>query len=439
MSGHSHPIELLRFNTCGSVDDGKSTLIGRLLYDSKSLMEDQIEAMEKSAAITGGGQINLANLTDGLRAEREQGITIDVAYRYFATPKRKFIVADTPGHVQYTRNMVTGASTANLSIVLVDARQGVIEQTRRHTLIASLLGIPHLVIAINKMDLVDWKEERFQEIRDEIEDFLPKLGNFRDVKFIPMSALNGDNVVDRSTKTPWYEGPALLHHLETVHIASDWNFSTFRFPVQWVNRPNNPTDHALHDFRGLSGQIASGVIRKGQQVVVLPIGIKTTVKDIWNYDHSMPEAFCPQSVTLCLEHDIDISRGDMIVGLENLPGRSDDLTARICWMHLRPLQAGKKYFLKHGTQTVQAVVTAVENKINFDTLETVEATGTLAMNDIGAIKIRTAKPLVFDGYSTNRLTGSFILIEQGTNLTVGAGMLAPPLEACKPEYSDFAI
>ena len=384
MSGHTHPIELLRFNTCGSVDDGKSTLIGRLLYDSKSLMEDQIEAMEKSAAITGGGQINLANLTDGLRAEREQGITIDVAYRYFATPKRKFIVADTPGHVQYTRNMVTGASTANLSIVLVDARQGVIEQTRRHTLIASLLGIPHLVIAINKMDLVDWKEERFQEIRDEIEGFLPRLGNFRDVKFIPMSALNGDNVVDRSTKTPWYEGPALLHHLETVHIASDWNLSTFRFPVQWVNRPNNPTDHALHDFRGLSGQIASGVVRKGQQVVVLPVGIKTTVKDIWNYDHSMPEAFCPQSITLCLEHDIDISRGDMIVGLENLPGRSADLTARICWMHLRPLSAGKKYFLKHGTQTVQAVVTQIENKINFDTLEAEPAPATLAMNDIAA-------------------------------------------------------
>jgi sulfate adenylyltransferase subunit 1 len=439
MSTHSHPIELLRFNTCGSVDDGKSTLIGRLLYDSKSLMEDQVEALEKSADITGGGQINLANLTDGLRAEREQGITIDVAYRYFATPKRKFIVADTPGHVQYTRNMVTGASTANLSIVLVDARQGVIEQTRRHTLIASLLGIPHLVIAINKMDLVDWKEERFQEIRDEIEDFLPKLGNFRDVKFIPMSALNGDNVVDRSTKTPWYEGPALLHHLETVHIASDWNFSTFRFPVQWVNRPNNPTDHALHDFRGLSGQIASGIVRKGQQVIVLPVGIKTTVKDIWNYDHSMPEAFCPQSVTLCLEHDIDISRGDMIVGLENLPGRSADLTARICWMHLRPLSAGKKYFLKHGTQTVQAVVTQIENKINFDTLEPEPAPATLAMNDIGGIRIKTAKPLVFDGYAINRLTGSFILIEQGTNATVAAGMFSAPLEAVKPEYSDFAI
>jgi bifunctional enzyme CysN/CysC/sulfate adenylyltransferase subunit 1 len=434
-----HPIEILRFNTCGSVDDGKSTLIGRLLYDTKSLMEDQIEALERSADITGGGMINLANLTDGLRAEREQGITIDVAYRYFATPKRKFIVADTPGHVQYTRNMVTGASTANLSIVLVDARAGVIEQTRRHTYIAALLGIPHLVIAVNKMDLVDWKEERFQEIRDEIEDFLPKLDVFRDVKFIPISALAGDNVVDASKKTPWYPGPTLLAHLETVHIASDWNFSTFRFPVQWVNRPNNPTDKSLHDFRGLSGQIASGIIRKGQQVVVLPIGIKTTIKDVWTYGSSIDEAFCPQSVTLCLEHDIDVSRGDMIVGLENLPGCSADLHARICWMHTRPLQPGKKYFLKHGTQTVQAVVTQLESKINFSTLEPEPAPSAFAVNDIGAIRIKTAKPIVFDGYTTNRLTGSFILIEQGTNATVAAGMLFPPTEAVKPEYTDFAI
>jgi bifunctional enzyme CysN/CysC/sulfate adenylyltransferase subunit 1 len=434
-----HPIELLRFNTCGSVDDGKSTLIGRLLYDSKSLMEDQVAALEKSADITGGGQINLANLTDGLRAEREQGITIDVAYRYFATPKRKFIVADTPGHVQYTRNMVTGASTANLSIVLVDARQGVIEQTRRHTYIAALLGIPHLIIAVNKMDLVDWKQERFLEIRDEIEDFLPKLDVFRDVKFIPLSALNGDNVVDASSKTPWYEGPTLLRHLENVHIASDWNLNSFRFPVQWVNRPNNPTDKTLHDFRGLSGMIASGIVRQGQQVVVLPLGIKTTVKEIWTYHGSVPEAFCPQSVTLCLEHDIDVSRGDMIVGLENLPGREAELSARVCWMHQRPLQAGKKYFLKHTTQTVQAVVTQIENKINFDTLEPEPAPVTLAINDIGGIRLKTAKPLVFDGYSTNRLTGSFILIEPGTNATVAAGMLSAPVEAVKPEYTDFAI
>jgi sulfate adenylyltransferase subunit 1 len=434
-----HPIEILRLNTCGSVDDGKSTLIGRLLYDSKNLMEDQLEALERSADITGGGQINLANLTDGLRAEREQGITIDVAYRYFATPKRKFIVADTPGHVQYTRNMVTGASTANLSIVLVDARQGVIEQSRRHTYIAALLGIPHLVIAINKMDLVDWSEDRYWEIRDEFEDFLPKLDVFRDVKFMPISALNGDNVVEPSKQTPWYEGPTLLAHLETVHIASDWNLNALRFPVQWVNRPNNPTDTRLHDFRGLSGQIASGIVRKGQTVAVLPAGIKTTVKDIWTYNGSLEQAFCPQSVTLCLEHDIDVSRGDMIVGLENLPGQNSDLHAHVCWMHQRKLQAGKKYFLKHATQTVQAVVTQVESRINMSTFEPETAPAALAMNDVGIVRLKTAKPIVYDGYNTNRLTGSFILIEQGTNATVGAGMLLPPAEAVKPEYNDFAI
>jgi bifunctional enzyme CysN/CysC/sulfate adenylyltransferase subunit 1 len=435
----NHPIELLRFNTCGSVDDGKSTLIGRLLYDSKSIMEDQMEALERSADITGGGQINLANLTDGLRAEREQGITIDVAYRYFATPRRKFIVADTPGHVQYTRNMVTGASTANLSIVLVDARQGVIEQTRRHTYIAALLGIPHLVIAVNKMDLVDWSEERFLQIRDEIEGFLPKLDVFKDVKFIPLSALNGDNVVSLSDKTPWYVGPALLGHLETVHIASDWNLSAFRLPVQWVNRPNNPTDKALHDFRGLSGQIAGGILKRGQKVMILPSGVKSIVKDIWTYDGSIEEAFSPQSVTLCLADDLDVSRGDMIVGMESLPGMGTELRARVCWMAPRPLQAGRKYLLKHGTQTVQAIVTKLESRIDFDTLEPVPDSAELAMNGIGQVGIRTAKPLVFDGYTTNRLTGAFILIEPGTNATVGAGMLYPPTEAVKPEYNDFAI
>jgi bifunctional enzyme CysN/CysC/sulfate adenylyltransferase subunit 1 len=321
----------------------------------------------------------------------------------------------------------------------VDARAGVIEQTRRHTYIAALLGIPHLIIAVNKMDLVDWSEERYQEIRDEIEAFLPKLDVFRDVKFIPISALEGDNVVDASKKTPWYEGPTLLNHLETVHIASDWNLSALRFPVQWVNRPNDPTDKQLHDFRGLSGQLASGIIRANQEVVVLPIGIKTTVKEIWTYDGSLPEAFCPQSVTLCLAHDIDISRGDMIVGLDNLPGRSADLHARICWMHIRPLQAGKKYFLKHATQTVQAVVTQLESRINFDTLEPEAAPAALAVNDIGIVRIKTAKPIVFDSYTTPRRTGSFILIEQGTNATVAAGMLFPPTEAVKPEYTDFAI
>ncbi len=435
-----HPIELLRFNTCGSVDDGKSTLIGRLLYDSKNLMEDQIEALERSADITGGGQINLANLTDGLRAEREQGITIDVAYRYFATPRRKFIVADTPGHVQYTRNMVTGASTANLSIVLVDARLGVIEQTRRHSYIAALLGTPHLIIAVNKMDLVDWSEERFLQIRDDIEAFLPKLGVLKDVRFIPISALNGDNVVEKSTKMPWYEGPTLLGHLETLHIASDWDLTAFRLPVQWVNRPNNPTDPHLHDFRGLSGQIARGLVKVGDRVMVLPAGIKATVKQIWTYDGPVEEAFAPQSVTVCLSEDIDVSRGDMIVGLDGLPGMTTDLRAHVCWMHQRPLAKGKKYYLKHTTQTVQAMVTSLDHRVNIQTFDAEPEPAELPMNGIGEIHLRTSKPLVFDGYSTNRLTGSFILIDPASgNQTVGAGMLFPPEEPVKPEYQDFAI
>jgi sulfate adenylyltransferase subunit 1 len=434
----AHPIELLRFNTCGSVDDGKSTLIGRLLYDSKSIMEDQMEALERSADITGGGQINLANLTDGLRAEREQGITIDVAYRYFATPRRKFIVADTPGHVQYTRNMVTGASTANLSIVLVDARLGVIEQSRRHTYLASLLRIPHLVIAINKMDLVGWSEERYLEIRDEFEKFLPLL-DIKDVKFIPISALNGDNVVEPSKQTPWYVGPTLLGHLETVHIASDWNLNGFRLPVQWVNRPNNPTNEELHDFRGLSGQIASGIVKVGQKVMVLPSGLKSTVKELWTYDGKLQEAFCPQGITLQLADDLDVSRGDMIVGLDALPGMSTELHAKLCWMHPRPLQRGRKYFLKHTTQTVQAVVTALESRININNYDVEPEPAELALNDIGEVRLKVSKALIYDGYATNRLTGAFVLIEQGTNATVAAGMLQPPLEAVKPEYNDFAI
>ncbi|MBL9189359.1 MAG: sulfate adenylyltransferase [Opitutaceae bacterium] len=432
------PVDILRFNTCGSVDDGKSTLIGRLLYDSKSLMEDQIEALERSADITGGGQINLANLTDGLRAEREQGITIDVAYRYFATPRRKFIIADTPGHVQYTRNMVTGASNANLSIILVDARTGVIEQSRRHTAIAALLRIPHLVVAVNKMDLVGWSEARFLEIRAQFEEFLPRL-DIKDVKFIPMSALNGDNVVEPSPHTPWYVGPTLLGHLETVHIASDWNLNGFRLPVQWVNRPNNPTDHSLHDFRGFSGQIAGGIVRTGQKVIAFPAGIVTTVKQIWTYDGVVQEAFCPQSVTLVLEHDIDISRGSMLVGLDHLPGSHSDLQAEVCWMHPRALQPGKKYYLKHTTHTVQVSVTEIVNRLNLATLDSDEGAAELAMNDIGEIRLRTAKPLVFDGYANNRLTGSFILIEQGTNATVAAGMLLPPREIVKPENGDYVI
>jgi bifunctional enzyme CysN/CysC/sulfate adenylyltransferase subunit 1 len=302
-----------------------------------------------------------------------------------------------------------------------------------------LLGIPHLVIAVNKMDLVNWDKERFLEIRDEIEDFLPKLDVFRDVKFIPISALNGDNVVTPSKETPWYEGPTLLAHLENIHIASDWNLNVFRFPVQWVNRPNNPTDKKLHDFRGLSGQIAAGIVRKNQEVIVLPAGLKTTVKDIWTYDGSPGEAFCPQSVTLCLAHDLDVSRGDMIVGLESLPGRSADLHARVCWMHQRPLSANKKYFLKHSTQTVQAVVTQLESRINMATFEAEPNPAELKINDIGVVRLKISKPIVFDGYTTNRLTGSFILIEQGTNATVAAGMLFPPTEAVTPEYTDFAI
>lgn len=433
-----HHVDLLRFNTCGSVDDGKSTLIGRLLYDSKSVMEDQLAALERSADITGGGQINLANLTDGLRAEREQGITIDVAYRYFATPHRKFIIADTPGHVQYTRNMVTGASSANLSVILVDARLGVIEQSRRHACIASLLRIPHLVVVVNKMDLAGWSEERFVEIRGQFEEFLPRL-DMKDVKFIPASALHGDNVVNSSRNTPWYPGPTLLGHLEGVHIGSDWNLSEFRLPVQWVNRPRNPKDGALHDFRGFSGQIAGGIVRLGQPVMVLPSGLTSSVKEIWTLDGPLQEAFSPQSVTLVLEHDIDVSRGDLFVDPQRLPGASSDLHAKICWMHPRPLQPGKKYFLKHTTQTVQAVVNTIEHRINVSTLEPEPETPELAMNDIGEIRLRTSKPLVFDAYGTNRLTGSFILIEQGTNATVGAGMLFSPTEVARPEYKDFAI
>ncbi len=432
------PIDILRLNTCGSVDDGKSTLIGRLLYDSKSLMEDQLEALQRSADITGGGQINLANLTDGLRAEREQGITIDVAYRYFATPRRKFIIADTPGHVQYTRNMVTGASTANLSIVLVDARTGVIEQSRRHTAIASLLGIPHLVVAVNKMDLMGWSEQRFLEIRAQFEEFLPRL-DIKDVKFIPLSALNGDNVVEPSPHTPWYVGPTLLGHLESVHIASDWNLNGFRLPVQWVNRPNQPDDPALHDFRGVSGQIAGGIVRRGKKVMVLPAGIMTTVKQIWTYDGAVEEAFCPQSVTVVLEHDIDVSRGSMLIGVEHPPGSGTDLRASVCWMHPRALQPGRKFLLKHTTHLVQAVVTELVSKLDMAQLSTEAVPAALAMNDIGEVRIRTARPLVYDGYATNRLTGSFILIEPGTNATVAAGMLQPPPEVVKPESADYVI
>jgi len=409
-----------------------------LLYDSRSVYEDQLHSIQRASVNRSAGAIDFSLFTDGLRAEREQGITIDVAYRYFATPRRKFIIADTPGHIQYTRNMVTGASSANLSIILVDARAGVIEQSRRHTALAALLRIPHLVVAVNKMDLVGWSEQRFLEIRAQFEEFLPRL-DIKDVKFIPLSALNGDNVVDPSPHTPWYVGPTLLGHLESVHIASDWNLNGFRLPVQWVNRPNNPTDVSLHDFRGFSGQIAGGIVRTGQKVIAFPAGITTTVKQIWTYDGPVAEAFCPQSVTLVLEHDIDISRGSMLIGTDHLPGQSPDLQAEVCWMHARGLQAGKRYFLKHTTHTVQVVVTELLSKLNMATLESESGPVQLAMNDIGEIRLRTAKPLVFDGYASNRLTGSFILIEPGTNATVAAGMLRPPQEIVKPENGDYVI
>jgi sulfate adenylyltransferase subunit 1 len=430
-------IDLLRFNTCGSVDDGKSTLIGRLLYDSKSLMEDQLAALDRAADLSGGGAVNLANLTDGLRAEREQGITIDVAYRYFATPRRRFIIADTPGHIQYTRNMVTGASTANLSIVLVDARAGVLEQSRRHTAIASLLRIPHLVVAVNKMDLVDWSQDRFDEIRGEFEAFLPRLG-IRDVQFIPVSALNGDNIVEPSGRAAWYSGPTLLHHLETVHIASDRELERFRLPVQWVNRPNNPRDPALHDFRGFSGQIAGGVVRVGDRVTVLPGGVSSTVREIHASDGTVLEALCPESVTLVLEDAVDASRGSMIVASDRLPGGDTTLRAHVCWMHPRALVAGRKLLLKHGAATIQAQVTTIVHRLDLDSFTPV-ATDRLNLNDLGEVRVKTARPVFYDGYETNRATGSFILIDAETNATVAAGMLRPPTESLRPEYLDYAI
>ena len=437
-SSTSRGVDILRFNTCGSVDDGKSTLIGRLLYDSKSLMEDQLEALERSADLVGHGEINLANLTDGLRAEREQGITIDVAYRYFSTPRRRFIVADTPGHVQYTRNMVTGASTANLSIVLVDARLGLSEQSRRHTAIAATLRIPHLVVAVNKMDLVGWSEARFREIVAGFEEFLPRLG-IRDVKFIPLSALNGDNVVEPSAHTPWYSGPPLLAHLESVHIASDWDLERFRLPVQWVNRPHRPEHPELHDFRGFSGQIAGGVVRVGDRVMALPGGLVTTVKRLHTFHGDVESAFCPQSVTVELEHDIDLSRGGVLVAPDALPGGSRSLRAQLCWMHPRALKPGRRLLLKHTTQTTPAIVEEILSRIDLSTLASIPAPGELALNDLGEIRLRTAKPVFYDGYATNRQTGSFILIDADTHATVAAGMLAAPEEPVRPEETDYAI
>ncbi len=411
--------ELLRFSTAGSVDDGKSTLIGRLLYDSKSIFEDQYEAVKTATERRGEEGVNLALLTDGLKAEREQGITIDVAYRYFATPKRKFIIADTPGHIQYTRNMVTGASTANVALILVDARIGVIEQTRRHSIISSLLQIPHLVICINKMDLVDYKQEVYNAIKEDFEQFASKL-DVHDVTFIPISALKGDNVVERSANMPWYEGATLLYYLENVHIGSDHNFIDARFPVQYVVRPNNDD---FHDYRGYAGRIAGGVMKKGDKVMLLPSGFTTTIAKIDTADGEIEEAFPPMSVTLLLNDDLDLSRGDMIVREHNHPEVAQDIELMVCWFNEKPLQLRGKYAIQHTTQNVRCLVKDIQYKMDVNTLHRNLDDKTVGMNDIARIAIRTTKPLFVDAYRKNRITGSVILVDEATNETVGAGMV----------------
>lgn len=411
--------ELLRFTTAGSVDDGKSTLIGRLLYDSKSIFEDQLENIKQTTERRGEEGINLALLTDGLKSEREQGITIDVAYRYFATPRRKFIIADTPGHIQYTRNMVTGASTANVALILVDARRGILEQTRRHAFIASLLQIPHLVVCINKMDLVDYSEDRYEEIKDEFEKFSYKL-DVKDVHFIPISALNGDNVVDRSKNMNWYEGSTLLYYLEHVHIGSDQNFIDTRFPVQYVIRPN--TD-AFHDYRGYAGRVAGGVLKKGDNVILLPSGLTTKIKKIDTYDGEIEEAYPPMAVTVLLEDDMDLSRGDMIARENNQPEVGQDIEVMVCWFNERPLQLRGKYTIKHTTQEARCIVKDIRYKLDINSLHRLQEDKHITMNDIARVVLRTTKPLLYDSYRKNRTTGSIIFIDEGTNETVGAGMI----------------
>ena len=412
-------MELLRFTTAGSVDDGKSTLIGRLLYDSKAIFQDQMEAVEKASKKIGGGEVNLALLTDGLRSEREQGITIDVAYRYFATPKRKFIIADTPGHIQYTRNMVTGASTANLAIILVDARHGLVEQTSRHSFIASLLGIKHVVYCINKMDLVDYSQEVFDKIKSQLDDFSSKL-EISDVRYIPMSALLGDNVVDRSKKMDWYQGSTLLYTLETVHIASDANHVDCRFPVQTVIRPQT-TEY--HDYRGYAGRVAGGIFKKGDEIAVLPSGFTSKIAKIDTYDGEINEAFPPMSCTILLEDDIDVSRGDMIVRVNNQPDVSQDHEMMICWMSQRPIQLNGKYSIKHTSRDARCIVKDIKYKVDINSLHRLEDDKDIKMNDIARISIRTTVPLFTDRYQRNRNTGSIILIDEATNETVGAGMI----------------
>ncbi|GAA2515185.1 sulfate adenylyltransferase subunit 1 [Rarobacter incanus] len=412
--------DLLRFATAGSVDDGKSTLIGRLLFDSKGLFTDQLEDVERISKRRGNDYVDLSLLTDGLRAEREQGITIDVAYRYFATPRRKFIIADTPGHVQYTRNMVTGASTADVALILIDARHGVTEQSRRHAFLATLLGVSHIVLCVNKMDLVQWSQDRFDEICDEFREFAAKL-TIRDLTFIPVSALLGDNVVERSANTPWFAGATLLSYLENVHVGSDRNLVDVRFPVQYVIRPQT----ASHpDYRGYAGMLASGIVRVGDPVRVLPSGLETTVTAIDGPDGPLTEAFPPMSVTIRLEEDIDISRGDMLVRPRNVPHSSQDIEAMVCWMDdSAELVPGKKYALKHTTKWARMVVREIEYRVDVNTLHRDLDASSLGLNEIGRVRLRSTVPLFCDPYTENRATGSFIIVDEQTNNTVGAGMI----------------
>jgi bifunctional enzyme CysN/CysC len=413
-------MDLLRFATAGSVDDGKSTLIGRLLYDSKAIFEDQLESVERTSRERGDEYTNLALLTDGLRAEREQGITIDVAYRYFATPKRKFIIADTPGHIQYTRNMVTGASTADLAIILVDARNGLVEQSRRHAFLTTLLRVPHLVLCVNKMDLVDFSEDVFEEIRAEFTAFATKL-NIPDLTFIPVSALLGDNVVTRSEHMPWYSGPSLLHHLENVHVASDRNLVDVRFPVQYVVRPQSG---AYPDYRGYAGQVAGGVLKPGDEVVVLPSGFTSRIAGIDTGDGPVEEAFPPMSVTVRLEDNLDVSRGDMVCRPHNQPLVTQDIDAMVCWMDAATsLRPGQKLAVKHTTNGVRALVKELQYRLDVNTLHRDEDADELGLNEIGRVRLRTTQPLLCDPYSRNRTTGGFVLIDEATNRTVAAGMI----------------
>jgi len=412
-------MDLLRFATAGSVDDGKSTLIGRLLLDSKAIFEDQLDAVEATSKSRGYDYTDLALLTDGLRSEREQGITIDVAYRYFATPTRKFIIADTPGHVQYTRNMVTGASTADLGLVLVDARQGLTEQSRRHAVILSLLRVPHLVLAVNKMDLVDYDEKIFDEISKEFTSFATKL-NIPDLEIIPISALKGDNVVTRSEHMDWYEGPSLMHHLEHVHVASDRDLVDARFPVQYVVRPKSDE---FHDYRGYGGMVAGGVFKPGDDVLVLPSGMTSKIAGIDLFDKEITEAYPPMSVTMRLEDDVDVSRGDMICRPQNAPKPSQDIDAMVCWMTNEPLKPRQKLAIKHTTRTGRALVKDIQYRLDVNSLHRDQNTKELSLNEIGRVQLRTTVPLLCDPYNKNRTTGSFILIDEATGVTVGAGMI----------------